>query len=83
MKIKKRDKLKNSKILVTGGADYIGSHIIELLIKNKNKVIIYDNLSTGYKRPINKEANFIKGDIRNFKKILLSSIKWERKLNKK
>ena len=67
MKIKKRDKLKNSKILVTGGAGYIGSHIIELLIKNKNKVIIYDNLSTEYKKLINKEANFIKGDIRNFK----------------
>ena len=77
MKIKKRDELKNSKILVTGGAGYIGSHIIELLIKNKNKVIIYDNLSTGYKRLINKKANFIKGDIRNFKKISKTIIKYK------
>ena len=77
LKIKKRNKLKNSNILVTGGAGYIGSHIIELLIKNKIKVIIYDNLSTGYKRLINKKAKFIKGDIRNLKKLSgsLSNIK--------
>tara|TARA_A100001015_G_C14956580_1_gene699047 strand:+ start:501 stop:1484 length:984 start_codon:yes stop_codon:yes gene_type:complete len=54
-------------ILVTGGAGYIGSHIIELLIKKKFKVFIYDNLVTGYKRLINKKAIFIKGDIKNFK----------------
>ena len=52
-------------ILVTGGAGYIGSHIIELLIKKKFKVFIYDNLVTGYKRLINKKAIFIKGDIKN------------------
>ena len=43
-------------ILVTGGAGYIGSHIVEQLIKNKEKVIIIDNLVTGYKRLINKIA---------------------------
>ena len=37
-------------ILVTGGAGYIGSHIVELLIKKKLNVIILDNLSTGYKK---------------------------------
>jgi UDP-glucose 4-epimerase len=41
---------KSSKnILVTGGAGYIGSHIVEQLIKNKETVIILDNLVTGYK----------------------------------
>ena len=54
-------------ILVTGGAGYIGSHIVELLIKSKAKVFIFDNLSTGYKRLINKKAKFIRGDIKNFK----------------
>ena len=54
-------------ILVTGGAGYIGSHIIEILIKKKFKVFIYDNLVTGYKRLINKKAIFIKGDIKNSK----------------
>ena len=40
--------------LVTGGAGYIGSHIVELLIKNNSKVFIFDNLVTGYKKLINK-----------------------------
>jgi len=52
-------------ILVTGGAGYIGSHIVENLVKTKNRVIILDNLATGYKRLINKKAKFIKSDIKN------------------
>ena len=56
-------------ILVTGGAGYIGSHIVEQLIKNKEKVIIIDNLVTGYKRLINKKSKFIKADIKNKSKI--------------
>jgi UDP-glucose 4-epimerase len=56
-------------ILVTGGAGYIGSHIVEQLIKNKEKVIIIDNLVTGYKKLINKKAKFIKADIKNKSKI--------------
>ncbi len=62
--------LKSSKnILVTGGAGYIGCHIVEQLIKNKEKVIIIDNLVTGYKKLINKKAKFIKADIKNRSKI--------------
>ena len=57
-------------ILVTGGAGYIGSHIIELLVKKKtNKVIVLDNLSTGYRILINKKTKFFKGDINNKKLI--------------
>ena len=56
-------------ILVTGGAGYIGSHIVELLIKNNSKVFIFDNLVTGYKKLINKKAKFIKGDIKNLNKL--------------
>ena len=56
-------------ILVTGGAGYIGSHIVEQLIKTKARIIIIDNLATGYKKLINKKAIFIKGDIKNFKKL--------------
>ena len=45
--------LKSSKnIFVTSGSRDIGSHIVEQLIKNKEKVIIIDNLVTGYKRLI-------------------------------
>ena len=50
-------------ILITGGAGYIGSHIVEKLVNKKN-IIILDNLKTGYKKLINKKAIFIKGDIK-------------------
>ena len=61
-------------ILITGGAGYIGSHVVELLIQKKNDIIILDNLTTGHKRLINKEAIFIKGDINN-KKLVSNIIK--------
>ena len=56
-------------ILVTGGAGYIGSHIVELLVKDKKNIVILDNLVTGYKKLINKKAVFIKADIKNRLKI--------------
>jgi UDP-glucose 4-epimerase len=62
------------KILVTGGAGYIGSHIVEQLIDRKYEVTILDNLKTGHKILINQKANFIKGDINN-KKLLNNIIK--------
>ena len=56
-------------ILVTGGAGYIGSHITELLITQKCKVFIIDNLSTGYTKLINKKAKFYKLNILKTKKV--------------
>tara|TARA_A100001015_G_scaffold66441_1_gene73444 strand:- start:576 stop:1559 length:984 start_codon:yes stop_codon:yes gene_type:complete len=50
-------------ILVTGGAGYIGSHIIEILLKKNKKIFIVDNLSTGHEQLINKKAKFIKLNI--------------------
>ena len=47
-------------ILITGGAGYIGAHIIELLVKKNFKVFIIDNLSTGHRKLINKKAKFFK-----------------------
>ncbi len=58
-----------SNILVTGGAGYIGSHVVEKLIKLKKRVFIIDNLSTGYRKLINKKAKFFLSDIKNFKKL--------------
>lgn len=57
-----------SKILVTGGAGYIGSQICKLLGKDKNEVIVFDNLSTG-KKKYTKYGSFIYGDLRRKKDI--------------
>ncbi len=52
-------------ILISGGAGYIGSHIVEQLIQKKTNVVIIDNLKTGHKKLINKKAKFIKANISN------------------
>lgn len=53
------------KILVTGGAGYIGSVVTEKILQKNHSVFIFDNLSTGNKKLINKKAVFIKGDLLN------------------
>lgn len=51
------------KILVTGGAGFIGSHIVDEYLNKGYEVIIIDNLSSGKKENINKKAKFYEGDI--------------------
>jgi UDP-glucose 4-epimerase len=51
------------KVLVTGGAGFIGSNIVDQLISDGVEVLILDNLSTGKKENINKSATFIMCDI--------------------
>ena len=50
-------------ILVTGGAGYIGSIVVEELVKAGEKVIVYDNLSQGHRDAVDPQATFIKGDL--------------------
>ena len=50
--------------IVTGGAGFIGGHLVDKLIENDHKVYIIDNLSTGNIKNVNKEAIFIEQDIR-------------------
>ena len=56
-------------ILVTGGAGYIGSHVVEILAKKNKNIFIVDNLSTGYKKLINKKAKFFKCNILDTRKL--------------
>ena len=65
-----KGKLKKIKrVVVTGGAGFIGSHLTDALIKDGFDVVVLDNLSTGKKSQVNKKAKFIKIDIRDLKKI--------------
>ena len=64
-------KITNSKVLVTGGAGFIGSNLTEALLKQGNRVVCLDNFSTGFKKniePFLADDNYtlIEGDIRNF-----------------
>lgn len=51
------------KVCVIGGAGYIGSHAVYELIRDNNEVVVIDNLSTGDKRFVHKNAKFYLGDI--------------------
>jgi UDP-glucose 4-epimerase len=51
------------RILVTGGAGYIGSIVTEELVKDGHEVTVYDNLSKGYEHAIAPDARFVKGDL--------------------
>jgi len=50
--------IKGKKVLVTGGAGFIGSHTVDALIENGADVVIVDNLSTGKKENLNPKATF-------------------------
>ena len=65
-----KEKLENKKILVTGGAGFIGSNLVEKLLELGTIVTVLDNFSTGYKHNIepffnNKNFTLIEGDIRD------------------
>lgn len=61
------------KIFVTGGAGFIGKHLVKLLIEQKHKVTVFDNFSNSSREEILKKpynhALIIKGDIRNYEDI--------------
>ena len=62
---------KNMKCLVTGGAGFIGSNLVDKLIERGDEVIVIDNLMTGKRENINRKANFHEVDIRNLNSIKL------------
>jgi UDP-glucose 4-epimerase len=57
----------NKKVLVTGGAGFVGSHLVDALIQKGYSVCVIDNLSTGRKENLNPKAKFYEIDIRSLK----------------
>ncbi len=62
-------KLIMAKIIVTGGAGFIGSNLVDALIEKGHEVLVIDNLSTGKKENINKKAEFVEEDLRYYDRI--------------
>lgn len=56
-------KENNRSILVTGGAGYIGSHMVLDLLDAGERVVVLDNLSTGQEWAVDRRAAFVRGDI--------------------
>ena len=52
-----------TKILVTGGAGYIGSHTVRCLLKKRHEVIVLDNLEKGHEKSLPNNLKLIKGDV--------------------
>ena len=54
-------KTDNKKILVTGGAGYVGSHVVKALRDAGKTPVVFDNLSTGLRENLLKDIPFIQG----------------------
>jgi UDP-glucose 4-epimerase len=58
-----------SRILVVGGAGYIGSHVVREFLDRNDSVTVFDNLSSGRKENLFSDASFVHGDILDFPKL--------------
>lgn len=58
-----------SKVIVTGGAGFIGSNIVDALIERGDEVIVIDNFSTGKRENLNPKAKLFEVDLRDLEKI--------------
>ena len=57
------------RVLVTGGAGYIGSVVVEQLIERSYQVVVFDNLTKGHRKAVHPDAEFINGDLKDDEKV--------------
>ncbi len=57
------------KVLVTGGAGYVGSHAVRALVAAGHDVVVYDNLSAGHRQAVSPKARLIEGDLSDAAKL--------------
>src|SRR6267143_461942 len=65
------------RVLVTGGAGYIGSVVVEELLKDDHQVTVFDKLSKGHRASLHQEAHLVKGDLLE-KDFLVATLKESR-----
>ena len=65
-------KFGGKRCLVTGGAGFIGSHLVSELVNRKARVTVLDDLSTGRSRNVSKRARLVTGDVRDRATVLRS-----------
>jgi len=61
--------LKGKTVLVTGGAGFIGSHVVDRLVEEGARVVVLDNLSSGSKKNLNSKAIFYQADVRDMQEV--------------
>ena len=69
-----RSVCRQMRVLVTGGAGFIGSHLVEILLENDNDVVVLDNMSTGKVENLsicidNKRLQLVRGDVREYRAV--------------
>ena len=74
--------MSNKKVLITGGAGYIGSHCVLEMLKQGYDIVVFDNFSTGHKETIEKlltvgKFEFLEGDLKNKNDLKLLFSKYE------
>jgi UDP-glucose 4-epimerase len=60
------------RILVTGGAGFIGSVTVAHLVERGHEVLVYDNLSTGNRRAIHPDAELLEGDLQDYERLIVA-----------
>lgn len=66
-------------IFVIGGAGYIGSHVVKLLIEAGYTPIVYDNLEEGHRVAVPKEVKLVKANLSDIRTIIHTAWEWHRK----